>query len=44
LITTASTKVTYFEGAADVTDANGKPAGQGYLEMTGYSTSLGGSF
>jgi predicted secreted hydrolase len=44
LITSASTKVTYFEGAANVTDINGKPAGEGYLEMTGYSTSLGGSF
>jgi predicted secreted hydrolase len=36
LITTASTKVTYFEGAAEVRDAAGKPAGEGYLEMTGY--------
>jgi predicted secreted hydrolase len=44
LITGSSTKVTYFEGAAIVTDANGKPAGEGYLEMTGYADSLGGSF
>jgi predicted secreted hydrolase len=36
LITNASTKVTYFEGAASVTDDHGKPAGEGYLEMTGY--------
>ena len=44
LVTTASTKVTYFEGAANVTDSNGKPAGAGYLEMTGYTKSLGESF
>jgi len=37
LITTASTKVTYFEGAADVITEEGKPAGEGYLEMTGYA-------
>jgi predicted secreted hydrolase len=37
LITTASTKVTYFEGAAKVTDEHGKPMGAGYLEMTGYA-------
>jgi predicted secreted hydrolase len=36
LITTASTKVTYFEGSATVTDNHGKHLGQGYLEMTGY--------
>jgi predicted secreted hydrolase len=44
LITNASTKVTYFEGAAVATDANGKSVGAGYLEMTGYADSLGGSF
>jgi predicted secreted hydrolase len=44
LITSASTKVTYFEGVAHVTDAMGKPLGAGYLEMTGYAKSLGGSF
>ena len=44
LITSTSTKVTYFEGAASVTDAAGKPAGAGYLEMTGYANSLGGKF
>lgn len=44
LTTSSSTKVTYFEGAADVTDAQGHPAGAGYLEMTGYAKSLGGSF
>jgi predicted secreted hydrolase len=37
LITTASTKVDYFEGAASVTTVDGKPAGEGYLEMTGYA-------
>ena len=44
LITSTSTKVTYFEGAAEVTDAAGQPAGAGYLEMTGYAHSLGGKF
>ena len=37
LITTSSTKVTYFEGAASVTNASGVGIGQGYLEMTGYA-------
>jgi predicted secreted hydrolase len=37
LITTNSTKVTYFEGAAAVTNTGGHPAGEGYLEMTGYA-------
>lgn len=37
LITTASTKVTYFEGAAEVRDEAGKSVGEGYLEMTGYA-------
>jgi predicted secreted hydrolase len=37
LVTTASTKVTYFEGAADVSDIRGKSVGLGYLEMTGYA-------
>jgi predicted secreted hydrolase len=44
LITSSSTKVTYFEGVAHVTDSNGHPMGEGYLEMTGYAKSLGGSF
>jgi predicted secreted hydrolase len=39
LITSASTKVTYFEGVAHVTDLQGHPIGAGYLEMTGYSKS-----
>ncbi len=37
LTTSASAGVTYWEGAVDVTDAGGKPAGTGYLEMTGYA-------
>jgi predicted secreted hydrolase len=28
---------TYWEGAVDVRDAAGKPAGQGYVELTGYA-------
>lgn len=44
LITAASTNVTYFEGAAQITDNKGRTAGAGYLEMTGYAKSLGGSF
>jgi predicted secreted hydrolase len=44
LITSSSTKVTYFEGVAHVTDIKGRPMGAGYLEMTGYAKSLGGSF
>lgn len=44
LITSASTNVTYFEGVAHVSDANGHALGAGYLEMTGYAKSLGGSF
>ncbi len=39
LITTASTKVNYFEGAANVTDIKGNTIGEGYLEMTGYAVS-----
>ncbi len=37
LVTSGTTKVTYFEGATTVTDGSGKPAGSGYLEMTGYA-------
>ena len=37
LMTTASTKVTYFEGSATVTGDHGQHLGQGYLEMTGYA-------
>jgi predicted secreted hydrolase len=36
LITSGSTDVTYFEGAAEVLDDHDKFAGEGYLEMTGY--------
>lgn len=42
LNTTNSTKVDYFEGAAEILDAAGKRIGAGYLEMTGYGKSLGG--
>jgi predicted secreted hydrolase len=37
LLTNASTKVDYFEGAATVRNESGKHLGQGYLEMTGYA-------
>jgi predicted secreted hydrolase len=40
LKTPASTEVTYYEGAVEVRDASGAPAGEGYLEMTGYAESL----
>ena len=43
LLTHESTNVSYFEGAAAVTDAAGHLAGEGYLEMTGYAKSLPGS-
>jgi len=33
----ASTGSIYWEGLSDLFDSNGKPAGRGYLEMTGYS-------
>jgi predicted secreted hydrolase len=39
-----SPKVIYYEGAAEATDASGTVLGLGYLEMTGYAKSLGGSF
>ena len=29
--------VIYWEGAVTVTDAAGRPAGEGYVEMTGYA-------
>ena len=38
LVTSGSSDVTYFEGAAEVLNAdNNSPAGEGYLEMTGYA-------
>ena len=43
LRTSDSTNVTYYEGAATVTDAVGKAIGRGYLEMTGYAGSINGS-
>ncbi len=39
-----SPKVIYYEGAAEAFDAAGHHLGLGYLEMTGYAESLGGSF
>lgn len=42
LRTGGSTRVDYFEGAAEVTDPAGRPLGEGYLEMTGYGKQLGG--
>jgi predicted secreted hydrolase len=41
LITSSSTKVTYFEGAAKVLSPKGQAVGEGYLEMTGYAHPLG---
>jgi predicted secreted hydrolase len=42
LVTSDSTDVTYFEGAARVLDAAGRPIGAGYLEMTGYDKPITG--
>jgi predicted secreted hydrolase len=39
-----SPNVIYYEGAAEALDAQGRRIGVGYLEMTGYAKSLGGSF
>ena len=36
----ASTGSIYWEGLARLADSNGKPAGHGYLEMTGYAQRL----
>jgi predicted secreted hydrolase len=44
LMTGRSTKVSYFEGAAQVLDPAGREIGEGYLEMTGYAKSLGQSY
>ncbi len=40
LQTPHSTDVTYYEGAVEALDPSGKPAGEGYLEMTGYAKPL----
>jgi predicted secreted hydrolase len=38
LVTEKSTRVTYWEGACDVTaPAGGAPLGRAYVEMTGYA-------
>lgn len=42
LTTQHSTNVNYFEGAVDVFDMRGKSVGEGYLEMTDYTKSIGG--
>ena len=46
LNTTGSVSVTYWEGAVGVTgESNGRPVtGEGYVELTGYAGSLGGTF
>jgi predicted secreted hydrolase len=36
----SSTGAIYWEGLADLIDSNGRPAGRGYLEMTGYAQRL----
>ena len=36
----ASTGAIYWEGLAELIDSNGKKAGRGYLEMTGYAQPL----
>ena len=36
----ASTGAIYWEGLCDLLDSNGRPAGRGYLEMTGYAQPL----
>ncbi|MNU08373.1 Hydroxyneurosporene synthase (CrtC) [compost metagenome] len=36
----ASTGTVYWEGLSDLIDSNGKVAGRGYLEMTGYAQRL----
>jgi predicted secreted hydrolase len=38
---TARSGITYFEGSAEVRDDHGEPAGEGYLEMTGYAKPVG---
>ena len=39
-----SPNVIYYEGAAEALDVQGHRIGLGYLEMTGYAKSLGGTF
>lgn len=35
-----STGTVYWEGLSEITDAQGRPLGRGYLEMTGYAAKL----
>ncbi|MBW1916801.1 MAG: carotenoid 1,2-hydratase [Deltaproteobacteria bacterium] len=46
LVTTLSTRITYWEGSVRVIGTRfGQPvSGQGYVELTGYATPLGGKF
>jgi predicted secreted hydrolase len=46
LQTHASTQITYWEGSVNIQGKrNGRPVtGKGYVELTGYATSLGGKF
>jgi predicted secreted hydrolase len=41
LITSRTSDITYFEGSAEILDDQGKSAGEGYLEMTGYAKPVG---
>jgi len=36
----AGTGTAYWEGLSELLDAAGRPAGRGYLEMTGYAGKL----
>ncbi|MFP3868023.1 MAG: lipocalin-like domain-containing protein [Desulfobacteraceae bacterium] len=46
LVTTLSTRITYWEGSVEISGTRfGQPvSGQGYVELTGYATPLGGKF
>jgi predicted secreted hydrolase len=42
--TRAGTRITYWEGACRVRDAQGREAGDAYVELTGYAHSMQGRF
>ena len=44
LRTRAGTRITYWEGACRVRDAQGREAGDAYVELTGYAHSMQGRF
>lgn len=44
LVSTASTGVRYWEGPVRLSDAEGRAAGEGYAELTGYAGSMAGRF